>query len=126
MYINHNLNPKNKKTTDCSIRAVAAATGLSWDETYECLCRIGFELKTPPCDVETVDKLLLQRGFQVGKIKIVKGSKRPTVRQFATEHPDWYCVLRVAGHLVATGKGNYVDIWDSGDCAVYKYWFKPV
>lgn len=126
MYVNYNANPRGKKVGDCAFRAVAVATGLGWDKAYEGLCRAGFEIKAAPNDVEAVEYFLLSLGFKIGKIKVAKGSKRPTVDQFASEHPDWYCVLRVANHLVASGRGNYVDIWDSGEKSVYKYWYKPI
>ena len=35
MFINYNINPLSKKTGDCSVRAVATATGLGWDKAFE-------------------------------------------------------------------------------------------
>lgn len=125
-FIKNNLNPKNLKTDDCAIRAVGLATRLGWDEAYHQLSDIGFETKRAMNAVEVVEQMLINNGFKIGSIKIHKGEHRPTVAEFAAEHPDWYCVLRVANHLVATGKGNYVDTWDCGGKAVYKYWYKPI
>ena len=126
MFKKANVNPKGKKTTDCVIRAVAAATGLGWDEAYKQLAEVGFIQKCEMSDTESVDIVLRNNGFLVGTIRVQKGDKRPTVAQFAEQHPNWYCVLRVANHLVASGNGFYVDTWDSGDCAVYKYWYKEI
>lgn len=125
-YVNFNINPKGKKTGDCAIRAVAVATGLQWDEAYKQLADAGFILKVEMSEVEAVEAVLLANGFTAGKVKVPKGSKRPIVSEFATEHPNWYSVVRVANHMVACGKGNYVDIWDSGNCSIYKYWFRPI
>lgn len=124
MYIEKNLNPKSRKVGDCTIRAVAAATGLGWDKAYKQLAEAGFHCKCCMCNIEAVDMVLKNNGFKVGKIQVVKGGKRPTVNSFAKENPTLICVLRVAGHLVATGYGNYVDIWDCGEKSVYKYWYK--
>ena len=126
MYVKYNINPKGRKTGDCAIRAVAVATGLSWDEAYQQLASAGFLLKVEMSEVEAIDAVLQANGFLVGKIKVEKGSRRPTVTKFAEQHTDWYAVARVANHLVACGRGNYVDIWDSGDRSVYKYWYKPI
>lgn len=126
MFVQYNVNPRGKKTGDCVIRAVAVATGLGWDKAYEGLAASGFKLKTAMNDVEAVNDFLTSIGFKVGKIKVPKGSKRPTVKQFAMEHPNWYAVLRVANHITCSGRGNYVDIWDCGDCALYKYWYKEI
>lgn len=125
-FINYNINPKHKKTGDCSIRAVAVATGLTWEQAYEGLANSGLKCKTAMNDVEAINDFLTSIGFIEGKIKVHKGEKRPTVDSFAKEHPNWYSVLRVANHITCCGKGNYVDIWDCGDYSVYKYWYKPI
>lgn len=126
MYIEYNLNPNKKKVEDCAIRAVSAATGKSWDETYIGLANMGFDMKNVMSSADVVGKYLISLGFKQGKIKISKGENRIRVSEFATLYPNIYAVLRVANHFVATGKGNYIDIWDSGDCAIYKYWYKEI
>lgn len=125
-YIEYNVNPKHRKVGDCAIRAVAIATGLGWDDAYKLLANTGFNLKCAMNDTEAVNEALISCGFIAGKIKVQKGSKRPTVSEFATLHPNWYSVLRVANHITVCGHGNYVDIWDCGNNSVYKYWYKPI
>lgn len=126
MFVHYNINPLGKKTGDCSIRAVAVATGLGWDKAFEGLTASAYRLKTVPDDTEAIEDFLLKQGFKIGKIKVPKGGKRPTVAQFAELNPDMYAVIRVAGHLTCSGRGNYVDIWDCGDKSVYKYWYKYI
>ena len=125
-YVEYNVNPKNKKTGDCVIRAVAVATGLGWDKTYKGLAEAGFICKTAMNDIDAVNYFLKSIGFIEGKLKIVKGIKRPTVKIFAEQHPNWYAVLSLAGHMTCCGRGNYVDIWDCGEKSVYKYWYKEI
>lgn len=125
-YIEYNVNPKHRKVGDCAIRAIAIATGLGWDDAYKLLANTGFNLKCAMSDTEAINEALISYGFIAGKIEVQKGSKRPTVSEFATLHPNWYSVLRVANHITACGHGNYVDIWDCGDKSVYKYWYKPI
>lgn len=126
MFVNYNANPNGKKTGDCAIRAVAVATGLGWDKAYIGLADSGFRLKTAPNDVDAIEDFLVSQGFSVGKIRVKKGDHRPTVDSFARDNPNMYAVLRVANHLTCCGRGNYVDIWDCGDCSVYKYWYKLI
>lgn len=39
MYRYFNPNPiKDKQTGDCTVRAICAATGMSWDEAFDELC----------------------------------------------------------------------------------------
>ena len=116
-----------KKTGDCAIRAVAVATGLGWDKAYIGLSEAGFKVKSAMNDVEAIEEFLVEQcGFKVGTIRVKKGEKRPKVREFAEQNPNVYAVLRVANHLTCSGRGNYVDIWDCGGCAVYKYWYKEI
>lgn len=124
MYKEFNINPRNKKTGDCAIRAVALATRLGWDTAYKGLADAGFKVKTAMNDIEAIEEFLVgQLGWKVGTIRIKRGDKRPKVREFAEQNPNIYAVLRVAGHITCCAMGTYVDIWDCGDCAVYKYWY---
>ena len=67
-FINYNINPKHKKTGDCSIRAVAVATGLSWEQAYEGLAKSGLKCKTAMNDVEAINDFL-KKGKQFGYIR---------------------------------------------------------
>jgi hypothetical protein len=125
-YVEHNINPKHKKTSDCAVRAVAVATDLSWDKAFEGLTTHAFMLKTVLNDPEAVESFLISIGFKIGHIKVAKGTHRPTVKSFAENNPNVYAVLRVAGHFTCSGRGNYVDTWDCGDYSVYKYWYKEI
>jgi len=123
----YNINPKGKRTGDCAIRAVAAATGLGWDKAYKGLSDAGFVCKTAMNDIEAIEYFLVHDlGWKVGTVKVPKGSKRPQVHEFAANNPNIAAVLRVAHHITCCAMGRYVDIWDCGDCAVYKYWYKEL
>ena len=39
-----NPNPEGKQVGDCTVRAIAKATGKSWDETYVGLCLHGLKM----------------------------------------------------------------------------------
>lgn len=126
MFIEFNANPKKRKVRDSEVRAITVATGLTWEKVYEQLAAAGALLKCGMHDVEAVNVVMLANGFEEGTIKVNKGERRPTVSAFASSHKDWYCVLRISGYYIATGNGNYVDIYDYGSSAVYKYWYKPI
>ena len=127
MYVNYNVNPRGKKTGDCAIRAVAVATGLGWDKAYLGLSDAGFKVKSAMNDTEAIQFFLVDMlGWKEGKVRAVKGSRRPTVDSFSRENPNIYAVLRTAHHITCCAKGNYVDIWDCGEQSVYKYWYKEM
>lgn len=124
LFNNVNLNPVGKKVGDCTIRALSMATGKSWDIVYMDLCEIGFDLKCMPNDDEVLKVFLERNKFERVSIKVTKGSKRPTVQSFTSEHKDGVYILRVANHVVTVKDGLYHDTWDSGTCSVYSYWIK--
>lgn len=117
-----NENPLKKETSDCVIRALTTATGESWDDIYNQLCKIGFELKVTPTSKESWERLLTQKGFVRYTISNKKGTKRPTVLSFTKEHKEETYILQVANHLTVCKDGIYYDIWDCGDSSLYSYW----
>lgn len=123
--IYYNPNPKKNRTGDCVVRAMCKAMDKEWDEVYIDLYRIGFELKVMPNADEAWKEYLIQNGFIYHTIPVKKGSKRPTVSEFAKNNKQGTYVLRVAHHLVTCHEGYYYDSWDSGDRSMYGYWEKP-
>lgn len=123
-WVKKNVNPKNRRTGDCTIRAVATATGVTWIEAFDGLVAAARKTYHAIGWPDTVDAYLSSIGFVKVSLKVAKGEKRPTVRDLARTltRP---AVLRVASHMVAAdGEGHFVDTWDCGGNAVYCYWIK--
>ena len=125
-FIQTNVNPLNKKTADSHVRAVAAACNISWDEAFTELFKEAFKQKDTCFDVKVVDAVLKSKGFTEGKVKVPRGSKRPTVAEFAEQNKDKVCVMRISGYYVACAYGNHVDTYDNSDSSLYKYWYKNI
>ena len=119
-----NENPLKKETSDCVVRALATATGESWDTVYKELFEIGFELKVMPNDNEAWREYLTRKGFTKHSISVKKGSKRPTVLGFAKANKEGTHILQVANHITVCKEGVYYDLWDCGECCLYSYWSK--
>ena len=49
---------------------------------------------------------------------------RPTVDEFAKDHPNGTYICKVAHHVVAVVDGEYYDTWDSGWRSMYGYYEK--
>lgn len=47
-YTQINLNPENKRVGDCTVRAIAAGTGKSWEDIYAALALEGYLLHDMP------------------------------------------------------------------------------
>lgn len=121
-YIKFNHNPLGKKTGDCVIRAFAQAFNKDWDTIYDELCVLGKELKDVPNGNETYTEYLQRNKCISMSFPVKKGQKRLTPKTFSKKYPEGSYILRLAHHLVAVTDGNYYDIWNSGNKAIYKAW----
>ena len=112
------------KRGDCVIRALTKVTNKTWLEVYDELVPIGRELQSFGNDKLVYSEFLKQQGFSYKGISNRKGTKRPTISQFAKEHKEGKYFLVVANHVVGLSDGVYYDTWDSGNCKMYGYWKK--
>ena len=65
---------------------------------------------------------LAELGFTYTGVSNKKGSKRPTIDEFAKAHKNGTYVVTVAHHVVCVKDGKYYDTWDSGDNCMYGYY----
>lgn len=125
MFIKENINPFKKKTCDCTTRAIAKASGVSWfevlDMQYNASKSSGYAFNDNP----VLDEVCTKLGFTTVKLsRPQKGEKRPTVADIAEAHKNKRVICRVAGHLTAIIDGNIYDLWDCSNKAVYGYYIK--
>ena len=64
MWCKFNPNPRRSSVGDCAVRAVAAATGQSWEQTYIALALTGYALGDMPSANRTWGAYLQKRGFK--------------------------------------------------------------
>lgn len=128
-WIKTNLNPLGKRTGDCVVRAIAFATGQSWDATFWDLCDKGFLRGEMPSWNSTWWDLLKDKGFK----RYVIPDSCPscyTVADFCREYPEGKYVLFIphssggAGHVVAVEDGNIYDTWNSSGEQPLVFWRK--
>lgn len=123
MYVNSNLNPKRKKTFDCTVRAIAHATGLDMADIMKSLTEIYLKTGWFVNDRKCLEKYMLSLGLEKVSCQVQRGEKRPTVRDVsALTDAKTRIVCNCAGHFVACSDGNHYDTWDSGDKCVYTYY----
>ena len=121
MWRKFNPNPIGRRVGDCTIRAICAATGLSWDDAFDKLAAYGKKMGNLQNSNEAVGAFLKERGF---KRHIIEDSCPMcyTVRDFCRDHPIGVFVLGTGSHVVAVLDGDYYDSWDSGDEVPIYYW----
>lgn len=120
-------NGKNKawKHDDWPVRAISAATGFSWDMSFNHLMKCSKKIKDLPSSKEVMNEALSQLGFTFvtcGRPKT--GEKRDTVSEFAYKYKDYICVCNIPGSFVTCVNGEYLDVNDCGNTVVYSYWIK--
>lgn len=118
-----NCNPKGLETGDCSVRCLATALGITWDEAVDMTCEVAHETKLAPFDREMVTMILERHGFVPMKIVLEKG-KRPTMRTLLPKYDGYVIVGKIANHIMCAKGGKVRDTWNSSERPLYKYWIK--
>lgn len=114
MWVFANPNPCRTEEPDCVVRAVAIATGQTWDRVHYELCEMSREYCTMP-SVNWLWGLYLERhGFE--RFSLPESCPGcVTVREFCRRYPDGVYVIGTGSHAVVAIDGNWMDAWDSGD-----------
>lgn len=122
-FIYLNLNPFNKDTDDCTIRAISLFLNQSWDKTYLDICEMGFFIKEMPSTNHTWRKYLINKGCIRERISNFYPYEY-TVKDFCYDHPYGRYLIKVDEHVLTVINGIYYDTWDSGNEIIHYYWRK--
>ena len=124
-FYKQNINPKNKRTGDCVIRALAGASGKPYKQVSEEL----FELwmKTGYCfnDKHTYEKWLENNGF----VKMKQPRKWDNTKYLVREIDELIgsedvVVISVANHLTYVEDDTVFDLWDCRNKTIGNYYIK--
>lgn len=120
----YNANPKNRRTSDCVIRAICTATNQSWDDVAKGLFEYVLKHKVSMESTECYSKYLADNGWvkqkQPRKVDGTKYTGVEFVRKFKC-----VCVAHIGGnHIVCIKDGKVYDTWDSTDGCIGNYWIK--
>lgn len=126
-----NVNPKNKFGGDCVIRAIALATGQSWEQTVREMTELGIKMGYVLNDPHVYSKYLLQKGFILCKEPRDVCNRKMTVKEWIDEEQLYegnqrgVFVANVGSHHVTTIiDGKVHDIWNCSNRTMHKYWWK--
>lgn len=129
-----NLNPMGRITDDCSIRAIAKAAGMSWEEAYRLLAEEGIRTGMPMDNIKTIATVLKNLGFVRHTTPHLNG-KKITVKEFAesleTLGARFTCaIISVNGeHLIAAVRDDDgLTVVDTSNWCMsrdtWNYWLK--
>lgn len=123
-FMYHNENPKNNRAGDCVVRALAAATGDSWETVLTDLTEIALKIKMMPNDKKTYAKYLEVKGWEKQKQPKKLDGTKYTGDEFVKLVNDTV-IAHIGGHHIVCIKDHKVlDTWDSTDGCVGNYWIK--
>ena len=105
--------PKKWHIGDCAVRAICAATGMSWEAAYLTMSDSAMKVYAPFTTTEGFAQIMEDLGFK--KVSYPKGQKRETADVFAENHPDVTAILNLKltpedyeeGNNIVTGETVY-------------------
>ena len=108
---------------DCVIRALCNVFDKTWIETFNIIVPYEIKYQCPiSCmPLKLYKEVMSESGFEYIGISNKKGTKRPTVKEFAKKNKDGVYILSLANHWSSVKDGSYYDTWDCGDKCLYGY-----
>ena len=122
--IKYNMNPKGIKASDCVVRAIATATGQTWDETLMGLAKCAIKHKYMIHCPELYGKYLEELGWHKNKQPRKKDNKRYRVYEFVETFKGTAVANIGQQHVACIKDGQIWDIWNSSGEVIGNYWTK--
>ena len=122
-----NVNPKNKYGGDCVVRAVALATGMSWEQTIRELTEFGIKKGFVLNDYHVYEKYLESHGFIRCKEPRDCCNRKMSVKEWIIEeqiNKGTFVIVAGSHHISCVIDGKVRDIWDASKVTMHKYWRK--
>lgn len=123
MYQQYNPNPRGKNVGDCTVRAIAKATGKEWGEAYLNLAVQGYLMGDMPSANACWGAYLRKLGF-VRRMLPDSCPECYTLREFAEDYDQGTYIVALSGHVVCVEDGVIWDSWDSGGEVPLYHWVK--
>ena len=123
MWQEYNPNPVSRRVEDCSVRAVAKALDISWEDAFALLAKNAFQMGDMPHSNSVIGSILRMHGFYRKAVP----DECPdcyTAEDFLKEHPKGTYVLFFGNHVATAKDGTLFDTWNSLEEHPQFYWFK--
>lgn len=124
MWVEYNPNPTGRMVSDCSVRAVAKALDISWEEAYMMIVVNGYKMGDMPSSNSVWGSVLRQNGFSRKSIPDTCPDCY-TVADFCNDCPKGIFVVGCGNHVATVVDGDLYDSWDSSREIPQYVWYKP-
>lgn len=128
-YREKNVNPKGRKTGDCSTRALVGTLGISYEEALNLQMKWSLKTYYDPTSKQVMEKVLNEFGY----VKI-KQPRKPSGKKYTVGELDELLSAKTRNNGVLVTVANHhtciigmcvQDIWDCRDMCVGNYYIKP-
>lgn len=127
-YLEHNVNPKGRKTGDCSTRALVGTLGIDYNEALRLQFEESAKSYYDPTSKQVIEKVLSQFGYIKMKQPRKKDNTKYTVGEMdkllSNEQMKRGVLVTVANHHTCIVNGAVQDIWDCRYKTVGNYYIK--
>jgi hypothetical protein len=115
------LSKRPKASNDCTVRAVAVAFNIPYDEAYEQLAAMGRKCGQGPDTADWKKWIGARSTWQA--FQAVKGSPRMNAVRFCQQFPTGRYILSFAGHVAGVIDGHVYDVkgFDANRCVYGAY-----
>lgn len=120
----YNANPKNKKTGDCVIRAIATATGEPYKKIYRELFEISLKTGYMLNDKAVYEKLIQRYGFVKMKQPRKPNGTKYQIGELREIESAQTVIIKCAHHLTAAIGGTLYDLWNCTQKTIGNYYIK--
>lgn len=127
-YIEKNVNPKGRKTGDCSTRALVGTLGITYDEALRLQTEISLKTYYDPTSKQVIERVLAKFGY----VKMAQPRKSDNTKYTVWEmdkiltkkEMEEGVLVTVANHHTCITGGHIQDIWNCGYKTVGNYYVK--
>ena len=121
-----NVNPKGRKTGDCSTRALALTLNIDYEDALKEQCEKAAKYCFGVTCRETMDKILKEYSYKKMKMPKRDDNTRYRVNEMneilTKKQMDEGVFISVCGHYTCIKDSKIKDIWDCGYYKVGNYW----
>lgn len=119
----YNPNPLERRTGDCSVRAVSAALNVDWETAFALIAEMAFDMADVVSANDVWGAVLRRHGFY--RMRIPDSCPDCyTAADFARENPEGTFVAVFNGHVACIRDGKILDSWDSSNEPVRYIWYR--